>query len=1114
MRAFVIHLFGLLLVACSVVSTVPWKAPAPSVRARPGPRGKGFVSRPAAVAAPISLTASDGTGLRLASLQVHGVVKDPLALTELRLAFENPVDRRIEGRFEIALPPGARVTRFAMKIADAWQEGEVVEKQRARVAYESFLHRRQDPALLEVDGSNKFRARVFPIAPRETKQLILSYTQTFADPEQPYGVALRGLPRVDDLRVRVAVHNGKGDPQIHAWSRRSQRPSDDLVVPRTGASEFALRGDGKVLARIQPAGPVDPGAKEEGVHSLAVLIDTSASRALDFESSLHQLHGVLQRLAEDEPEARLYVAAFDQEYQRVFRGTLGAFKARDLQRIRDRHPLGASNLDLALRSLARAKESYRRVLLITDGVVTAGRSRKRGFVERVAGLEQMGARRLDVLVVGGIRDEAGLKALVRGALPQAGLTLDASSPSSELVRRLRLPTLSRIRVSMKGASWVSPSVIDGVQPGDHVLVYADGPKTGKVSVELRSGIRRSIRLKATRRADPLFPRAWVAGRVQALIGTLEDLPEAEDRPELRAKIVKLSTQNRILNELTSLLVLETDHDYTRFGINRESLAGILAVDDTGEVQLETRSVLRSVALRTAQRRDVPVEPPGPESSEWQTVQPKAAPVRLPSEVTTQVTMDEARNIPMGDTSHEFTSVVEMSDVATRDGAGISLAGIAEGGRHQPPPLPPSVTRVGLKVRGSLRRVQARRTLAPRKGGMEACYLARVREGLNRSGKISLALAIEPTGVVGSTLVWKNTVGDPELVSCVERVFQRLRFQVQGPSHVVVSYRFRRGTAEMPAPRDPAPVQPRTSPDAHQGTLARVKELVAEGDGAAASRMAWAWRDGNPGDVLALVALGEVLEAQGEHRLAARAYGSIVDLFPSRADMIRFAGNRLDRVGRRGRAMAVHAYRRARKQRPDHPSSHRLLAYALLRRGGHAEAFDALEKGLTRKYPNGRFAAVDRVFRDDLEIVGAAWLAKHPEHRSKIEGRLAGLGLHPADKPSLRFVLSWESDANDVDLHILDTFGDHAFFSAPTLRSGGELYADVTTGYGPEAFVIPGQPVAGPYRLQVHYYSRGPMGYGMGTVQVIRHDGAGEVSLQDHPFVVMTDGAYVDLGRVR
>src|SRR4051812_12723611 len=99
-------------------------------------------------AAPVSLTSSDGTGLLLTRYQARAVVEDPLAFTELHLVFRNPQERAIEGQFEITLPPGATVSRFAMKQATGWQEGEVVELQAARAAYEDFVHRRQDPALL------------------------------------------------------------------------------------------------------------------------------------------------------------------------------------------------------------------------------------------------------------------------------------------------------------------------------------------------------------------------------------------------------------------------------------------------------------------------------------------------------------------------------------------------------------------------------------------------------------------------------------------------------------------------------------------------------------------------------------------------------------------------------------------------------------------------------------------------------------------------------------------------------------------------------------------------------------------------------------------------------
>jgi uncharacterized protein YfaP (DUF2135 family) len=111
------------------------------------------------------------------------------------------------------------------------------------------------------------------------------------------------------------------------------------------------------------------------------------------------------------------------------------------------------------------------------------------------------------------------------------------------------------------------------------------------------------------------------------------------------------------------------------------------------------------------------------------------------------------------------------------------------------------------------------------------------------------------------------------------------------------------------------------------------------------------------------------------------------------------------------------------------------------------------------------------------------------------------------------VLTWETDANDVDFHIRDAKKGHAFYSQKELRSGGELYEDVTTGYGPECFTIRGAPKAAPYELSIHYYSRGPMGYGMGKLEIVRHDGRGNLAFEERPFVVMNDQAFVELGTV-
>ena len=156
---------------------------------------------------------------------------------------------------------------------------------------------------------------------------------------------------------------------------------------------------------------------------------------------------------------------------------------------------------------------------------------------------------------------------------------------------------------------------------------------------------------------------------------------------------------------------------------------------------------------------------------------------------------------------------------------------------------------------------------------------------------------------------------------------------------------------------------------------------------------------------------------------------------------------------------------------------------------------------------------DRVGPRMLGIVAAAWIRQRPTDAMEIRRRLTRLGVAMADAPTLRFVLSWETDANDVDLHVQDAAGGHAFYAYPILLSGGSLYADVTNGYGPECLTVPDPGDAYPYRLSVHYYSRGSMGYGMGKVQVLLHDGEGRVRIEDRPFVVMQDQAQVDLGLV-
>jgi Flp pilus assembly protein TadD len=1049
----------LLLVALAATAALPGAA-----RGQPT-GGKGGVFAPAE--SPLELTASDGSGLALVALGAEVVVDDPLAFTELRLTFSNPEERVREGRFRITLPQGAVVSRFAMRMGDRWQEGEVVERQAAREAYEDFLHRRQDPALLETEAGNEFSARVFPIPPRGQKELIISYSQELTRTAEPYRLPLRGLPKVGSLAIRALVARTPVEGGAAATSLGGRRtrnevievnrtdftPDRDFEIADRGAARHAgLRHGNLVVTRVQPLGAAD---KPSPIEGLFVLVDTSASRALGFADQMKRLEELLAELARAGDPA-VSVAAFDQSVEPIFTGRASGFAAGGRARLLARDALGASDFEGALGWLAATLKKAprsKRVLLVTDAVATAGETGADKLRPRVKALGAVGVERLDVLGVGGIRDDELGRRLARAGLAQDGLVLDGAAPPAELARRLGLATRSGLKVEVEGSKWVWPQVLDGVQAGDEVLLYADLPGGGPLAIKVGG---HPVALGGVETAErPLLERAWVKARMSRLLEQRDAVAatDADLADALKTQVLELSIRHRVLCPLTALLVLESERDYARFHIERRALADILTVGPGGITVLQRKDT--AIVVDTPPPVDVAADErpakgapkPAPESK-------RKSPFEAAKKELEKVSAGRPEPEPPAASAPAPVRVEESRVAMDKDSASEGASG-----------------RMGAGAPGGGRARENARSIGGRPSAPPPAPMASPAPA---AAELAASPRMDPDALIGRP---------------VRRPPPATRRQAEIAS-------------DMP---------PSVAP--YTGELAEVMALLAQGKRAEALTRATSWRKRDAGDVLALVALGEALEASGDPSRAARAYGSIIDLFPSRADLRRFAGGRLERIGRAALDLAVDTFKKAVEQRPDHPSSHRMLAFALIKAGRPAEAFEALVVAVGRSYPEGRFRGVDRILREDLGLAAAAWTRADGKRAAEIRERLRRAGGLPEESASVRFVLTWETDVNDVDFHVWDGRGGHAFFSQPELPSGGSLYADVTTGYGPECFTIRhgsgGR--AYPYKLRAHYYSRGPMGYGMGKLQIIDHDGKGGLRFEERPFVVMQDQAYVDLG---
>lgn len=99
--------------------------------------------------------------LTLHRLDIDVQMRGAVAETIVEAKFSNASDVPLEGDFQLALPPGAVVTGYALDVGDKMIDGVLVDRPRAKAVYEARVRSGVDPALAEVAPDGSFATRVF-----------------------------------------------------------------------------------------------------------------------------------------------------------------------------------------------------------------------------------------------------------------------------------------------------------------------------------------------------------------------------------------------------------------------------------------------------------------------------------------------------------------------------------------------------------------------------------------------------------------------------------------------------------------------------------------------------------------------------------------------------------------------------------------------------------------------------------------------------------------------------------------------------------------------------------------------------------------------------------------
>lgn len=106
-------------------------------------------------------------GVSLTHSRLDGSVDADAALgyLEWTLVFRNDSSQQQEGRAQIALPPGAVVSRLTLWIDGEEREAAFGTRNQTRQAYQSVVQARRDPVLVTTAGKDRVMLQLFPIPP-------------------------------------------------------------------------------------------------------------------------------------------------------------------------------------------------------------------------------------------------------------------------------------------------------------------------------------------------------------------------------------------------------------------------------------------------------------------------------------------------------------------------------------------------------------------------------------------------------------------------------------------------------------------------------------------------------------------------------------------------------------------------------------------------------------------------------------------------------------------------------------------------------------------------------------------------------------------------------------
>lgn len=971
------------------------------------------------VAAPVSLAqrmvVADATASPVAvdTASISSEVTGRYAVTTFDLVFRNPNNRPLEGTFEFPLLEGQNVIRFALDIDGRLREAVPVEKQKGRVAFEEIARRGVDPGLLEKTAGNNYRARIFPLPAQGSRRIVIAYQEELA--RDAGGVAKHRIPldfadKLARFDLAVAVCNGGTEPAVVSTTLPFALPNWD--EKRTlHVTKQATAAQGVIELSLPPvAGPAVVTEKRGGREYF------SAEVALpDMAAAQRPAPKVVGILWDASGSGRQRDHAKEFAFLEVWFRLVPEVEVR-LVRLHD----AADNAEVFAvcggdwSALRQALEK-----VIYDGATSLdGLKRDRAVEEWLLfsdGLFNFGAAGprvqlaalkapVHAVVASVAADATGLRSLSR---LQGGelANLLAQAPQEAALAVRALPLrVWDVDRDPQAVAQVFPE--SGAVLASRNLVVTGLLRGESATVSLRIG---RTELEA-RTVEVAVRSGEGAGTLAARAWAAAKIDALSlDAERNRDDIRRTSEEYGIATSDTSLIVLETVADYLQFDIAPPE-----------ELRAEWKALRRQREVVARKDRDEHLDEVVADFEErvkwWEkkpakTTKAKVVPTRSGVASTAGPALARQPAAP----APAATAQSQSEPVAVAGAGGGAMPDSAEEEVIVLSPFEVTATEdSGYVATTTLAGTRIRTTLRDIGSAVSVVTPEMLRDigATDNESLLQYTASTEAAGVQGN-FAGSGTPGDA--------------------AH---------GTIKLQAWA------------ANAGYLDHLRRVTASERYAVYLEE----RADHLRDVGFYLDVGGFFLEAGETALGVRILSNLAEFQLEDAALLRVLGHRLMQAGQPELARPL--FEQVLKIRGEEPQSRRDLALACAALKDFQRAIDLLWQVVENPW-HDRFPGIELLALGELNSIAAT--CGERVDLAKVDGR-----LRQVLPVGLRVVLTWDSDAVDIDLWVDDPDGERAIYSHQNTVQGGLLSCDFQEGYGPEEFLLR-RPKPGNYTVRINYF---------------------------------------------